>query len=201
MNRRHALKAFASLALCPLCAAAGRAAEAPHWTYEGKEGPDKWGSLGAANKVCGVGAQQSPIDIVASTKADLPKLDIAFNFDATLTGVDLAACRVQLGGQLVLDQRLIELVRGGQSPPSLEVIGRGSEPGPFETEARVRIVGVQPNRFGVFDNRPIVVLAMLGLAAVTARRGRGAAARDERPSEKQERRPQRAAAFSGRMNR
>jgi len=78
MKRRHNLKAFAALALCPLLAPAASAAEAPHWSYEGHAGPDKWGTLGAANKVCGIGTQQSPIDIVASTKADLPKLDIAW---------------------------------------------------------------------------------------------------------------------------
>ena len=78
MNRRHALKAFAALALCPLCPQAGFAAEAAHWSYEGAAGPDKWGDLDAASKVCSVGSQQSPLDIGATVKAELAPLKIAW---------------------------------------------------------------------------------------------------------------------------
>jgi carbonic anhydrase len=77
MNRRHVLKALAGLALCPLCASNGIAAEdAHHWSYEGDGGPAKWGDLDAANKVCAIGSQQSPIDIGATIKSRLPALRI-----------------------------------------------------------------------------------------------------------------------------
>jgi carbonic anhydrase len=78
MNRRFALKAFAGLALCPLCAPAGFAAEHAHahWGYEGEAGPAHWGDMDAANKVCSVGSQQSPIDINGTIKSDLFDLDI-----------------------------------------------------------------------------------------------------------------------------
>ncbi len=33
--------------------------------YEGEGGPAKWGEMDAANKVCSIGSQQSPIDIFA----------------------------------------------------------------------------------------------------------------------------------------
>ncbi|OKO83340.1 carbonic anhydrase family protein [Bradyrhizobium sp. AS23.2] len=75
MNRRHALKALAGLALCPLCKP-GFAAEGAHWSYEGDGGPAKWGDLDAANKVCAVGQQQSPIDIEATIKSQLPALKL-----------------------------------------------------------------------------------------------------------------------------
>jgi carbonic anhydrase len=78
MNRRHALKALAGLALCPICAQAGLAAGAAHWSYEGESGPDHWGELDAASKVCGAGSQQSPIDIGNAIKAQLPPLKIAW---------------------------------------------------------------------------------------------------------------------------
>jgi carbonic anhydrase len=78
MNRRHALKALTGLVLCPLCASTGFAAEGAHWTYEGTTGPDNWGDLDAASKVCSVGSQQSPIDINGSIKAQLPPLRIAW---------------------------------------------------------------------------------------------------------------------------
>ena len=76
MNRRNALKAMAGLALCPLCAQKGIAAEGAHWSYEGDGGPAKWGDLDAANKVCAIGSQQSPIDIGATIRSRLPELEI-----------------------------------------------------------------------------------------------------------------------------
>jgi len=77
MNRRHALQALAGLALCPLCASAGFAAEGAHWSYEGATGPDHWGDIDAASKVCSAGSQQSPIDIARTIKARLAPLKIA----------------------------------------------------------------------------------------------------------------------------
>ncbi|MEJ2374762.1 MAG: carbonic anhydrase [Pseudolabrys sp.] len=78
MNRRHALQALAGLALCPLCARAGLAA-GPPWGYEGAHGPDHWGEIDAASKVCGAGTQQSPIDIEHPIKAQLPPIKIAWH--------------------------------------------------------------------------------------------------------------------------
>ena len=72
MNRRRALKALAGLALCPLCSQNGIAAEGAHWSYEGDHGPANWADLDAANKFCAIGSQQSPIDIGATVKAQLP---------------------------------------------------------------------------------------------------------------------------------
>jgi carbonic anhydrase len=78
MNRRLALKALTGLALCPLCASTGLAAEGSHWTYGGSNGPDKWGDVDAESKVCSVGSQQSPINVIRSIKAQLPPLKIAW---------------------------------------------------------------------------------------------------------------------------
>jgi carbonic anhydrase len=74
MHRRQALKMFAGLALCPMCAPQGLAADA-HWSYEGTaDGPAKWGDLDAAYRVCSTGTQQSPIDIGETIKAQLAPL-------------------------------------------------------------------------------------------------------------------------------
>lgn len=78
MNRRHALKALAGLALCPICAPAGFAAEGAQWSYEGANGPAHWGDVDAASKVCTAGSQQSPVDIRSSIPARLPPLQIAW---------------------------------------------------------------------------------------------------------------------------
>ena len=76
MHRRQALKVFAGLVLCPLCASAGLAEDAHHWGYEGETGPDMWGSLDAANGMCSSGSQESPIDITGAISAGLPPLHI-----------------------------------------------------------------------------------------------------------------------------
>jgi len=78
MDRRHALKALAGLALCPLCAPTSFAAEGAHWSYEGDTGPSHWGDVDAASKVCTAGSQQSPIDIQSSVRAQLPPLQISW---------------------------------------------------------------------------------------------------------------------------
>ena len=78
MQRRQALKLFAGLALCPLCASTGFASEG-HWSYEGATGPEKWGGLDAADAACSAGGQQSPIDITAPISARQPPLRISWS--------------------------------------------------------------------------------------------------------------------------
>jgi carbonic anhydrase len=75
MHRRLFMQGIVAIGFCPLCACAPSfAAEGAHWTYEGATGPDHWGDLDAADQVCGIGSQQSPIDIVAPIPARLPPL-------------------------------------------------------------------------------------------------------------------------------
>lgn len=76
MRRREALKLFAGLALCPLCAPADFAAA--QWAYDGATGPEKWGDLDAASKACSTGGLQSPINIGESIKAQLQPLKLAW---------------------------------------------------------------------------------------------------------------------------
>jgi len=76
MDRRHILKFFAGLTLCPLCASTSFGEEAHHWSYEGTSGPGNWGSLDAGNQTCSTGNQESPVDIVGSISARLPPLNI-----------------------------------------------------------------------------------------------------------------------------
>jgi len=78
MHRRQALKVFAGLALCPLCAKLGFASEG-HWSYGGATGPEKWGDLDAADGPCSAGGQQSPIDITGTIIARQPALEIEWS--------------------------------------------------------------------------------------------------------------------------
>lgn len=78
MHRRQALKLLTGLALCPLCATRGFAADT-HWSYEGATGPDRWSTLESANAVCSAGSQQSPVDIADAIRAQLPPLGLGWN--------------------------------------------------------------------------------------------------------------------------
>ncbi|HKW35087.1 MAG TPA: hypothetical protein VJN92_18895 [Candidatus Acidoferrum sp.] len=41
----------------------GQEEHAPHWTYNGAEGPKHWGNLDPAFATCSTGHHQSPINI------------------------------------------------------------------------------------------------------------------------------------------
>ena len=77
MDRRRALAMMGGLVLCPLCGANSFSADA-HWSYEGATGPAKWGGLDPGNAVCGLGSQQSPLDIGTTVKAQLSPLQISW---------------------------------------------------------------------------------------------------------------------------
>lgn len=66
------LAAAAHQAVVSAQAPAAAPVHAPHWGYEGAEGPSHWGSLSPEFASCGTGKSQSPIDIVASAAAPLP---------------------------------------------------------------------------------------------------------------------------------
>lgn len=52
--------------------------EGPEWHYEGPEGPQAWGHLDSAWRVCGAGKAQSPIDLSSRNAVPLPALRTAF---------------------------------------------------------------------------------------------------------------------------
>ena len=81
MHRRQALQVVAGFALCPLCATHAFAAGL-HWGYEGAEGPENWGNIDPASRVCAAGGQQSPIDITNTFEATLLQLRITWSAHA-----------------------------------------------------------------------------------------------------------------------
>jgi len=48
--------------------------QAAHWSYEGEEGPERWGEISADYHMCRDGRNQSPIDLEGNISADLPEL-------------------------------------------------------------------------------------------------------------------------------
>ncbi len=53
----------------------------PEWTYAGPNGPAHWSALDPSYAACNNGHAQSPIDIRASTPADLPPLQFSYKSD------------------------------------------------------------------------------------------------------------------------
>ena len=58
------------------------AEDIPHWTYDGKYGPQNWGNLSDAYTFCKTGKFQSPIDIRNTMSATLPPLQLKFHTTA-----------------------------------------------------------------------------------------------------------------------
>jgi len=125
MNRRHALKTLAALALCPICTRPGFAAEGPHWSYEGDTGPTKWGDLDAANNVCSAGSQQSPIDVEATMKARLWPLELSWarRAETIVNNGHTIQLNFGDGSRLKLDDTTYKLVQVHFHRPSEHLIG------------------------------------------------------------------------------
>jgi len=130
MDRRHALKALAGIALCPICRPAF--AEGAHWSYEGATGPAKWGDLDAADKACAVGSQQSPInvDIDKAIRARLPavKLDWAKSADTIINNGHTIQLNFAEGSTLTLGDVKYQLVQVHFHRPSEHTIAGKSFP-------------------------------------------------------------------------
>jgi carbonic anhydrase len=79
MNDPFFAKSLLCLAFLSGFAAASSPQEAPHWSYVGENGPKTWGKLDSTYSACSMGHAQSPINITATKKADLPSLQFDYN--------------------------------------------------------------------------------------------------------------------------
>jgi carbonic anhydrase len=122
MDRRNFVKSLAGLALCPVCAPASMAAE---WAYSGEHGPDKWGDVDAASKVCSVGAQQSPLDIGETIKSQMPPLNIAWGktADTIVNNGHTIQLNFAAGSHITLGGEKYDLLQVHFHRPSEHLIG------------------------------------------------------------------------------
>lgn len=81
MNRRSLLKGLAVASLCSVCLSVANAetGHAKHWTYEGAEGPEFWGSLESNFKACSQGVQQSPVDLPKPIASKVDQLKVEWD--------------------------------------------------------------------------------------------------------------------------
>ena len=80
MNRRNVAGALAALVLGPFGTAALAEGHSAHWSYRGATSPVHWAAMEPEFKTCGLGREQSPVDIRrdAVLKADLPPIEFAY---------------------------------------------------------------------------------------------------------------------------
>lgn len=111
--------------LTALLAAAGAHAAGPHWGYDKHHGgPAHWSELDAQYESCGLGRQQSPVDIRHAVPADLPALD--FNYPALAPTLVNNGHTVQInlpaGASLQVGERSLQLLQFHFHTPSEEAI-------------------------------------------------------------------------------
>ncbi len=107
------LVAGTAFAASPLSAKLARAADAPPpWSYDGPGGPDHWVALAPENRVCGTGAEQSPIDLKGAIRAELPALKIDYKAQALriLNNGHTIQINAEPGQKLVVGADHFELV-------------------------------------------------------------------------------------------
>lgn len=61
-----------------LVACSGAAVEHLHWGYTGEAGPEQWAELDPAYEICGIGEEQSPIDLTDERPQDLANLEVNY---------------------------------------------------------------------------------------------------------------------------
>jgi carbonic anhydrase len=96
----------------------------PHWSYQGKDGPDHWSELSPQFKQCSTGHEQSPIDIRNATPADLQPLEVEYG--ATPLHIINSGSTIQVdaqpGATMSIGTRPYELVQFHFHAPSEEAI-------------------------------------------------------------------------------
>ncbi len=67
-----------------LYAADEHAAHGGHnaWGYTGHTGPEHWGDISEKFRMCGIGKNQTPINIASSIEADLPEIGLSYSAKA-----------------------------------------------------------------------------------------------------------------------
>ena len=138
ITRRSFLKhsTIGALSACACCSGLGAAlAEdaAPHWTYEGAEGPEHWGELKPDFKACQVGLEQTPLDLTGGIKAILgkpPKIDFKKVPLAIVNNGHTAQINAPAGSSTVIDGVKYDLVQFHFHHPSEHLLSGK----PFEME-------------------------------------------------------------------
>lgn len=114
MDRRTFLTSAAAACACPSCLAAAELhGRAPHWSYGGKAGPENWGRLAPEYAACGIGREQSPVDLSRSIPAVLGNPVVQWRETplVVLNNGHTLQVDVVPGSSLILDGEVYQLVQ------------------------------------------------------------------------------------------
>jgi carbonic anhydrase len=102
----------------------------PHWTYEGKEGPESWSNLSPEFTTCAAGRNQSPVNIDTTTHAALKPLKSIQKFPAKdiFNNGHTVQINFKAGNMLVLDSAAYQLKQVHFHAPSENTIHGKSFP-------------------------------------------------------------------------
>jgi carbonic anhydrase len=118
---KRALEQLSALAASGLAAKSQDAK--PHWSYEGRTGPTRWGKLDPAWSLCVDGREQSPIDIEPHASKATP---IAFHYKPTAATVIDNGHTLQVnlaaGSSIEIDGRVFDLLQFHFHTPSEHTI-------------------------------------------------------------------------------
>ena len=105
-------------------------AHKPHWTYEGKEGPENWGKLNSEFAACDVGRNQSPINIENTMHASLKPIRGIQKFPAKeiFNNGHTVQVNFKEGNMLVLDSSPYQMKQVHFHAPSENTINKKSFP-------------------------------------------------------------------------
>jgi carbonic anhydrase len=104
--KAHRLSLIAALAFCwttPILA--------QHWGYAGEAGPENWSKLDGKFVMCGIGRNQSPIDLAGFVEADLKPLKADYKAGASeiVNNGHTVQVNYTPGSTLTVDGRTFEL--------------------------------------------------------------------------------------------
>jgi carbonic anhydrase len=102
----------------------------PHWSYEGKEGPENWAKLSPEFATCETGRNQSPINIEGSIHAAIKSLKAIQKFPAKdiFNNGHTVQINFQVGNMLALDNFAFQLKQVHFHAPSENTIHGKSFP-------------------------------------------------------------------------
>ncbi|MCL2657278.1 MAG: carbonic anhydrase [Betaproteobacteria bacterium] len=104
--------------------------EPPHWGYEGDGAPERWGQLSPEFAMCGIGVNQTPINIEGALKAGVKPLQLDFkNGPQTIVNNGhTVQVNVSGGSTLKMDGKTFELQQFHFHTPSENLIEGKSFP-------------------------------------------------------------------------
>ena len=98
---------------------------APHWTYDGAEGPAYWGALTEDFGLCSTGQEQSPVNLTRAVRAEAEAVQLFWNASADWSvsnnGHTIQA-GTKNGGMMTVDGTDFELVQFHFHTPSEHAI-------------------------------------------------------------------------------